>query len=53
LIKGLMVTCCTLASIAITTSPPRWIIPKIGGFSFLWVPLPRTLTRVGFLQLGK
>jgi hypothetical protein len=32
-IKGLMVACCTLSSILMTTSPVRWIISKTGGFS--------------------
>ena len=29
-----------VASIRMTTSPPRWIIPKIGGFSLASVPRP-------------
>ena len=29
-----------LDSICTTTSPPRWIIPKMGGFSFANVPRP-------------
>src|ERR687897_693291 len=36
-----MVACWTLASIRITTWPPRSILPKIGGFSFSRVPRPR------------
>src|SRR5215470_9429088 len=40
-ISGLIVTCWTLSSIRITTSPPRCIIPKIGGFSVASVPRPR------------
>jgi hypothetical protein len=31
---GRIVFCWTLASIRSTTSPPRWISPRIGGFSF-------------------
>src|SRR3954453_23183901 len=38
---GWMVACWTLASIRITTWPPRSIMPKIGGFSFSKVPRPR------------
>ena len=38
--QGPIVTCLTLANIRITTWPPRWIIPKIGGFSFASVPRP-------------
>jgi hypothetical protein len=38
---GWMVACWTLASIRITTWPPRSIMPKIGGFSFSRVPRPR------------
>src|SRR4051794_17801629 len=34
------VACWTLASIRITTWPPRSIMPKIGGFSFSKVPRP-------------
>src|SRR3954468_22582811 len=37
---GWIVACWTLASIWRTTSPPRWIRPKIGGFSFSRVPRP-------------
>lgn len=33
------------SSIRITTSPPRSIMPKIGGFSFSSVPRPRTPLR--------
>src|SRR5262245_59905032 len=39
--SGLIVTCWTLANIRMTTSPPRWIIPKTGGFSVASVPRPR------------
>src|SRR6266446_740609 len=39
-IRGLIVRCWTLSSIRITPSPPRWIIPKIGGFSVASVPRP-------------
>ncbi len=35
-----MVFCFTSANILITTCPPRWIIPKTGGFSFSRVPRP-------------
>ena len=38
---GWMVACRTLASIRMTTWPPRSIMPKIGGFSFSKVPRPR------------
>ncbi len=31
---GLIVACCTLASMRKTTSPPRWIRPRMGGLSF-------------------
>src|SRR2546428_5050437 len=41
LISGLIVRCWTLSSVRITPSPPRWIIPKIGGFSVASVPRPR------------
>src|SRR3954462_472656 len=37
---GWRVFCWTLASIRITTWPPRSIMPKIGGFSFSRVPRP-------------
>src|SRR3954467_15751594 len=37
---GWRVACWTLASIRITTWPPRSIMPKIGGFSFSRVPRP-------------
>ena len=37
---GAIVFCFTSASIRITTSPVRWIIPKTGGFSFASVPRP-------------
>src|SRR5262250_2147230 len=40
-ISGLIVRCWTFSSIRMTTSPPRWIIPKIGGFSVASVPRPR------------
>ena len=36
-----MVACWTLSSIRTTTAPPRWIIPKMGGFSVSRVPRPR------------
>jgi hypothetical protein len=36
--SGLIVACLTFASICATTSPPRWMIPRIGGFSFSSVP---------------
>ena len=38
---GSMVRCWTLGNIRITTRPPRWIMPKTGGFSFSRVPRPR------------
>src|SRR4051794_13936234 len=45
-IIGWMVACWTFASIRITTWPPRSIMPKIGCFSFSWVPrLPFNLLR--------
>ncbi len=37
---GLIVACCTLASMRSTTWPPRWIRPRIGGLSFSSVPRP-------------
>ena len=40
-INGWIVTCFTFSSSRITTCPPRWIIPKTGGFSFSLVPRPR------------
>nr|WP_245536707.1 hypothetical protein [Thiothrix nivea] len=40
-INGLIVVCFTFASIRITTSPERWIMPKMGGLSFSSVPTPR------------
>src|SRR6187431_1913526 len=39
---GWIVTCWTLGSKWSTTSPPRWISPRIGGFSFSRVPRPRS-----------
>ena len=39
-INGAIVPCWTLGNIWITTSPCRWIMPKIGGFSEASVPLP-------------
>src|SRR5262245_61692521 len=40
LISGPIVFCLTSASIRMTTSPVRWIIPKSGGFSLTNVPRP-------------
>jgi hypothetical protein len=40
LTSGPIVTCLTSASMRMTTSPVRWIIPKTGGFSFANVPRP-------------
>src|SRR5215218_10033007 len=37
---GLIVTCCTLASMRRITGPPRGIRPRIGGLSFSRVPRP-------------
>src|SRR5918994_2036600 len=37
---GLIVVCCTLASMCRTTWPPRWIRPRMGGLSFSSVPRP-------------
>src|SRR3712207_1798656 len=37
---GLIVACCTLASMRSTTWPPRWIRPRTGGLSFAAVPRP-------------
>src|SRR3712207_6013092 len=37
---GRIVFCCTLASMRMTTCPPRWIRPRIGGLSFSSVPRP-------------
>src|SRR5512144_284683 len=39
-INGAIVLCWTFSSMRMTTSPPRWSIPKIGGFSFSKVPRP-------------
>src|SRR5512143_3188679 len=39
-INGSIVLCWTFASMRMTTSPPRWSIPRIGGFSFSKVPRP-------------
>lgn len=41
MMSGAIVTCWTLGNIWMTTSPERWIMPKIGGFSFSSVPRPR------------
>src|SRR3954470_3358824 len=40
-----MVRCLTSASIRMTIWPPRWIIPKIGGFSLASVPRPGAPSR--------
>jgi hypothetical protein len=40
LTSGPIVFCLTSAGIRMTTSPVRWIMPKIGGFSFASVPRP-------------
>jgi len=40
-INGSMVACLTFSNIRMTTSPERWIMPKMGGFSFSNVPRPR------------
>ena len=40
LTSGPIVFCLTSASIRMTTSPVRWIMPKTGGFSFASVPRP-------------
>src|SRR6266545_6367455 len=45
LMNGAMVACWTLASIVMATSPPRCIMPKIGGFSLAKVPRPRAPLR--------
>src|SRR3954454_12351096 len=37
---GWIVFCCTLASMRMTTCPPRWIRPRTGGLSFSSVPRP-------------
>src|SRR4028119_314887 len=37
---GLIVVCCTLASMRRTTWPPRWIRPRMGGLSLSGVPRP-------------
>jgi len=37
---GLIVRCLTSDNILMTTWPPRWIIPRTGGFSFSSVPRP-------------
>jgi len=34
LMIGLIVACCTLASLCSTTWPPRWIKPRMNGLSF-------------------
>src|SRR5262245_1067160 len=41
-ISGAIVTCRTSSNIRITTAPPRWIMPKMGGFSLARVPRPRS-----------
>src|SRR5512144_1047478 len=38
--SGAIVVCWTLSSLRMTTSPPRWSIPRIGGCSFSKVPRP-------------
>ena len=40
-ISGRIVTWRTFSNICMATWPPRWIIPKMGGFSFSSVPRPR------------
>ena len=45
LISGSMVARRTSESIWITICPPRWISPKIGGFSLSSVPRPRSPLR--------
>jgi len=40
MMTGLIVACCTLASMRSTTCPPRWIRPRMGGLSFSSVPRP-------------
>ena len=40
-ISGLIVTCWTFSNLPMTTSPPRSIMPKIGGFSVARLPRPR------------
>src|SRR3954453_4279838 len=37
---GSIVLCGTLASMCMTTGPPRWIRPRTGGLSFSDVPRP-------------
>src|SRR3954451_3394847 len=46
-ISGPIVTCLTSASIRMTTSPVRWIIPKTGGFSLANVPAPAPPSAAG------
>jgi hypothetical protein len=41
LINGSMISCVTFANRRITTSPPRSIMPPIGGFSCTKVSRPR------------
>ena len=41
-ISGSIVACWTFSSIRMTTSPVRWSMPKIGGFSRSSVPRPRS-----------
>ena len=40
-LSSLLVVCCTFSIIQMTTTPPRSIIPKIGGLSFAAPPQPR------------
>ena len=40
LMIGLIVACCTLASMRSATWPPRWISPRVGSLSFSSVPRP-------------
>src|SRR5512143_2147843 len=40
--NGSIVLCWMFSSMPMTTSPPRWSIPRIGGFSFSKVPRPGT-----------
>src|SRR5512142_2103749 len=44
-ISGSMVLCWTFSNRRMTTSPPRWSIPRMGGFSFCKVPRPRAPRR--------
>lgn len=54
MVTGLIVVCCRLAIIRGTTSPPRWIRPRMGGLSFASVPRYRSpFQRLRHWNLGQ